>query len=71
MNQKSTKKVRVVTSAMRQAGNPASVDKLRMREMSVFKRTIPGKSPARSHSRGTSACEKTPFSIQIHLIKSL
>ncbi len=36
-----------VTAAMRQAGNPSSVDKLRMREMSVFKRTIPGKSPAR------------------------
>ena len=32
---------------MRQAGNPSSVDRLRMREMNVFKRTIPGKSPAR------------------------
>ncbi|HLW41975.1 MAG TPA: hypothetical protein VKY82_06370 [Flavobacterium sp.] len=32
---------------MRQAGNPSSVDKLRIREMSVSKRTIPGKSPAR------------------------
>src|SRR5690606_24230386 len=32
---------------MRQARNPSSVDKLRMQEMSVFKRTIPGKSPAR------------------------
>ena len=32
---------------MRQAGNPSSVDRLRMREMLVFKRTIPGKSPAR------------------------
>ena len=32
---------------MRQAGKIASVDKLRIREMSVFKRTIPGKSPAR------------------------
>ena len=31
---------------MRQAGNPSSVDRLRMREMSVSKRTIPGKSPA-------------------------
>src|SRR5690606_40781786 len=34
------------TAAMRQAGNPSSVDKLRIREKSVFKRTIPGKSPA-------------------------
>ena len=41
-----TKEVRVVTTAMRQAGNPSSVDKLRIREMSVFKRTIPVKSPA-------------------------
>jgi len=32
---------------MRQAGNPSSVDNLRIREMSVSKRTIPGKSPAR------------------------
>ena len=32
---------------MRQAGNPSSVDRLRMREMLVFKRTIPGTSPAR------------------------
>ena len=32
---------------MRQAGNPSSIDRLRIREMSVFKRTIPGKSPAR------------------------
>src|SRR5690606_18123275 len=38
---------------MRQAGNPSSVDKLRMREMSVFKRSIPGKSPAWTHSRET------------------
>ena len=35
------------TAAMRQAGNPSSVDNLRIREMSVSKRTIPGKSPAR------------------------
>jgi len=32
---------------MRQAGNRSSIDKLRIREMSVFKRTIPDKSPAR------------------------
>jgi len=38
---------------MRQAGNRSSIDRLRIREMSVFKRTIPGKSPARSHSRET------------------
>ena len=38
---------------MRQAGKSSSVDKLRMREMFVFKRTIPGKSPARTLSRGT------------------
>ena len=44
---------------MRQAGNPSSVDKLRMREMSVSRRTFPGKSPARSHSRET--LDKTPF----------
>jgi len=39
-------KVLPLTSAMRQAGNPSSVDRLRKREMSVFKRTFPGKSPA-------------------------
>lgn len=38
---------------MRQAGFSSSVDRLRIQEMSVFKRTIPGKSPARSHSRET------------------
>jgi len=32
---------------MRQAGNRSSIDRLRIQEMSVFKRTIPGKSPAR------------------------
>ena len=32
---------------MRQAGNPSSVDKLRIREMLVSKRTILVKSPAR------------------------
>ena len=31
---------------MRQTGNPSSVDSLRIREMSVSKRTIPDKSPA-------------------------
>jgi len=53
MVSKDIKEVRCTTAAMRQAGNRSSVDKLRIREMSVSKRTIPGKSPARSHSRGT------------------
>jgi len=53
---------------MRQAGNPSSVDRLRMREMSVFKRTIPGKSHARSHSRGTLCfMRKKPTRKQAHL----
>ena len=40
---------------MRQAGNSSSVDKLQIRKMFVSKRTIPGKSPARTHSRETLA----------------
>jgi hypothetical protein len=47
------KKALLTTTAMRQAGKPSSIDRLRIREMSVFKRTNLVKSPARSHSRET------------------
>lgn len=51
----------MATTAMRQAGNRSSIDKLRIREMSVFRRTIPGKSPARriAAERYVQAEEKT------------
>jgi len=46
---------------MRQAGNPSSVDKLRIREMNVFKRTIWGKSPARRIAAERQAVKKNFF----------
>jgi len=48
-------KAEPLTTAMRQAGFSSSIDKLRIRERFVSKRTFSGKTPARSHSRETLA----------------
>lgn len=42
-----------LTSAMRQAGNPSSVDRLRMRERFRFQKNISGQKPRPAHSRET------------------
>jgi len=55
---------------MRQAGFSSSVDRLRMREMSVFKRTFWGKSPARSHSRETLAAMPTDHPAKFQQLKN-
>lgn len=43
----------MATSAMRQAGNPSSVDRLRIRERFRFQKNIFGENPRPAHSRGT------------------
>ena len=53
---------------MRQAGFSSSIDKLRKQEMFVFKRTIPGKSPARTHSRETLSAIRNKIKQKKHYI---